>query len=338
MIDANALFAEADRVFAGQSPGTLSHINLCIAGHAIHLRFATAALAQSLSRAFRHLQSSACGAPDLTLLAWRASTDTAPVPLPPGVLQTAAIFQEGTCRLHCDLATGRIAAFDPTRRLGLLRFADRIHLAPDELASPFLVIFHWWAGGMNFQLVHGAAVATGGGAVLLAGRGGSGKSTTALACIGSSLRYLADDYCLLAPSPAPQVHSLFSTGKADARSLSLLPRLAPAFEPPIPCAGSKSVIYLAEHEPAALMSSAALKAIVVPSIGTGASCNAHPISGMQALRALAPSTVLQLAGNRAQSLARIATSLRGLPCWKLELGADPAAAQGALQAIIDQEP
>ena len=46
--------------------------------------------------------------------------------------------------------------------------------------APFRTILTWWAADHRLALVHAAAVATGDGAVVLAGTSGAGKSTTAL--------------------------------------------------------------------------------------------------------------------------------------------------------------
>ena len=78
-------------------------------------------------------------------------------------------------------------------------------------------------------MVHAAAVGDESGGVLLVGRGGSGKSTTALSCLGTQVGYLADDYCLVEMVEGPRVHSLYTSGKANRGSIARLPRLRAAF-------------------------------------------------------------------------------------------------------------
>ena len=63
--------------------------------------------------------------------------------------------------------------------------------------------------------------------MLLAGKGGSGKSTTALVCLHSSLVYAGDDYCLLATDDGPYVFSLYSTGKLNPDDVYRFSDLAP---------------------------------------------------------------------------------------------------------------
>ena len=122
---------------------------------------------------------------------------------------------------------------------------------------------HWWSAGLGLQLVHGAAVGTEAGGVLLIGRSGAGKSTQALACVGSSLGYAADDYCLVEIGPAVRGHSLYGSGKANAASIAMLPHLAEAFRAsPIDFQG-KSIIFIAEHAPEAILRCFPLRAIVL---------------------------------------------------------------------------
>src|SRR5262249_11008520 len=93
-------------------------------------------------------------------------------------------------------------------------------------ASPLRCLLHWWAQSRGCQLVHAAAVGDERGAVLITGKSGIGKSTTALACLEQGLSYLGDDLVLLQLDPAPWVHSLYATAKVHRHQLARLPRLA----------------------------------------------------------------------------------------------------------------
>ena len=65
-----------------------------------------------------------------------------------------------------------------------------------ERAAPFRWLFDNLAARRGMSTLHAAAVGRDGNGVLLAGRGGAGKSTLALACVGSGFDYVSDDYCL----------------------------------------------------------------------------------------------------------------------------------------------
>ena len=66
----------------------------------------------------------------------------------------------------------------------------------------------------------------GGRGVLIPGRGGSGKSSTSLACLLGGMDFISDDYLALALDPEPRVYRLYSTAKLDPRDLDLYPELA----------------------------------------------------------------------------------------------------------------
>jgi len=55
------------------------------------------------------------------------------------------------------------------------------------------------------------------------------------------------------------------------------------------------------------------------------------------MRALAPSTVLQMPGYRAAGLSRLAGVVRDLPAWELTLGPVPAAAADLIAELLDGE-
>jgi hypothetical protein len=85
-----------------------------------------------------------------------------------------------------------------------------------EIVSPFRPLLHCWFRSQGIQLLHAAAVGTQEGGLLLAGRGGSGKSTTALACLNSSLRYLSDDFCTIGQQDGVySAFGLYATAKLE---------------------------------------------------------------------------------------------------------------------------
>jgi hypothetical protein len=339
MIDPALAFAMAEQAFqsANARPGPEAYFR--IAGKVMALKFADVALAAKLLPAFAHLEALEQTPADLTICCWDDFSSGVEMPEWTGEAGVYGLqYIDGPVRMAWEIEQRSLQAYDPSRRLALFHASNVSELASWEQGAPFRQILHWWSAGLGLQLVHGAAVGTEAGGVLLIGRSGAGKSTQALACVGSPLGYAADDYCLLEIGPAPRVHSLYGSGKADAASIAMLPRLAEAFRAsPIDQQG-KSIIFIAEHAPEAMLRSFPLRAIVLPEIISGSSCRAEVLSTGEALRAVAPSTLLQLPGDRAQSLARLSSLVRRLPCWRLYVGDNPRAAQPLLEAIIAREP
>src|SRR2546429_207421 len=66
------------------------------------------------------------------------------------------------------------------------------------------------------------------GAVLLAGAGGAGKTTTTVACLLDGLQFVGDNYVLLSQEAAPTVHGIYHNVKLRPGTLELLPELASA--------------------------------------------------------------------------------------------------------------
>ena len=121
---------------------------------------------------------------------------------------------------------GSVNAMDRETRQAFFWVPTHQHVPMWVLASPLRSILHWWMELNGRQLVHAAAVGWGGRGALIPGRSGSGKSSTALACLLAGMDFVSDDYLALAVDPEPRAYRLYSTAKLDPRSLLLHPELA----------------------------------------------------------------------------------------------------------------
>jgi hypothetical protein len=253
------------------------------------------------------------------------------VPFPTG---DAGLFHwEGPPRIAWEPAAGGLAAYDPAQQVALWRTPDLVRTPAWEQAGPLRRILHWWSSAWGGQLVHAAAVGDETGAVLLVGRGGSGKSTTALSCLGTQLGYLADDYCLVDLTEGPRVHSLYASGKANRGSIARLPRLQPAFAESTLWEESKQILFLEPGTGWNVVLSAPLRAIVLPRIVPTGPASLAPTTQGETLRALAPSTLFQMPGERGPALRRLTTLVQQLPCWSLRVGPDPDEAVPLLRQL-----
>lgn len=312
--------------------------HLDIAGREVRIRYDDLVLADALGRATRHLRHADPGSQDLTIDC-RIDPQTLrglPATLPLRGLPAAGTIHvdDGSTVLTWDAPDGPLFVYDRTRRHAWALFSSLTTLSW-ERATPFRRILHWWTADHGLQLVHAAAVGHATGGLLLVGRSGSGKSTTALACLEAGLGFAGDDCCLLAPGEPTQVHSLYLSGKADARAATLLPGLRQAFaDPPLTIDG-KAVLFADQIRPEGVCTGFPLRGIVVPRITRESRSRLSPIRPADALRALAPSTILQMPGNRGVGLKRLAAIVRHLPAWELALGSVPAAAAGTIQDLLD---
>lgn len=310
---------------------------LRIAGRSVLIRYGDQMLAELLTRSMRHLRDYAASAPDLSIDCWTVAAGLA-ASRPGGCPVRGLTYMErGTTHLTWDPPVGPLVIYDRERHRAWIRFGPVDSILNWEVARPFRKILHWWAADCHLQYVHAAAVGSAQGGLLLAGRSGSGKSTTALACLASGMAYAGDDYCLVEPGGTPYVHGLYLSGLGNQQTAELIPALRNALlsGPRLPDDGSaKHLIYADDISPSSVTTGFPLRAIVVPQITGGATSQLLPISPFEALRALAPSTVLQLPGKRGSGLARIADLVRNVPSWKLNLGRDPATAVDLLNNLI----
>lgn len=315
--------------------------HLQIAGVHLRVRLAGQALTDSLLPALSRCRMDgveATDAPAATFHAWESRTSGIPAPRPPwsidDYLPRDEIRGSGADGIDVSyaLATRILSVWDRSPSRGVFWVDDAAALPTWEPNAPFRNLLHWALADRGLVLAHAAVVGTPAGGVLLAGRGGAGKSTTSLVCVDAGWRYVSDDYCVLATEGPPTAHALYGIGKLSPGMLERLPGLAPAAM--YQRDDGKVVLDLSVGRPEQLTSSLPLRAVVVPRIGTatGRLTRLPPSAGA---RALAPSTLFQLPGARPGTLGAIAAAIGGLPVYGLEVGPDLPAIPAALLPAID---
>lgn len=307
---------------------------LVIAERPVLVRFGSLPLAELLARSMRHLRQPFPGPADLVIDCWTGEAGMeadAPGGWGDGGL---SYLERESIHLTWEPPGGPLVIYDRDRRHAWMRFGPLDSIMNWEVATPFRKIMHWWAADRSLQLIHAAAVGDARGGVLLVGRSGSGKSTTALACLAAGLGYAGDDYCLVRPGTPPRVHGLYLSGKSHARTADLLPGLRERLLSAQRIDEGKSIVFADEIAPSSVALGFPLVAVVVPRITGGDRSRLEPISAAESLRALAPSTVLQMPGKRAAGLARLADLVRSVPSWRLFLGKDPGTAVDVLADLL----
>jgi hypothetical protein len=122
---------------------------------------------------------------------------------------------DGVVVVH-EEGSGAVTVVDRQAQNLLYRVPSAKQLPWWERAAPLRPAFFWALTGPGRHLVHAGAVGDPErGGTLLAGAGGSGKTTLALAALVSGLRYVADDYLLLETDPSPVAWNVYSTAKLD---------------------------------------------------------------------------------------------------------------------------
>lgn len=307
------------------------------------VRFGSPALADYVGAVFAHLPIAPPDGrkPDFTIDAWDEANCHVPAPVSPwGTADYddhGELRQSGwppTLRARFNVHSGVLSMVDATRRAAIWWTRDATRLVEYERAAPFAILLHWWhlhcppPEGPPFLAVHAAAVGTrDGGGLLLVGRGGSGKSTTTLACLAAGFQSAGDDYCLLRPTtPRPTAVSLYSSAKMSDGMLARFPCFTPAVANPQRPPGEKVLLLLAKDFSSRCVPTLPLRAILLPRVQAGsAETRLVPASAAAALQALAPSTIFLFQRRRGEGavlLSQLADVTRRLPAFHLQLGAE----------------
>jgi hypothetical protein len=319
--------AVIDAALSARARETTHHLQ--VAGNRVRLCFSGPALEASLFPALRHLESSEERTGGLNVSVWTSSgaellLDHAPWPARDYWKNGKILSVRGkrgyvafdrqcaTISLH-DHKTGAASLWTPAA--DALPFWVR--------GAPLLKILNWWLADHKLMLCHAAAVGTPDSAVLVVGRGGSGKSTVAISSLRSPLRYIGDDYVVVRGGDVPRVYSIYNSGKlAPGHMRRCFPGLVDHAHRSSHADCDKNLLFLADSHPQKLLSQASLKAIFVPRISGQAQPVIEEISSAEALRAIGPSTVFQLPGNKREKFAMLSRFTQQLPTYQICLSKD----------------
>jgi hypothetical protein len=305
-----------------------STFQFVLAGSVVRVHAETARLQEHLVGALEHRVASAAEEPpDLTILAW----ETQPTPLtwapaewnvPDRWALREPVRASGKDGMfYFDPIGGTVTLYDSGRCLGGAWFSNGAKVPLWTVAAPFLRLLDAWFTDRGKMLCHGAAIAKHGGAALLVGPGGAGKSTLALRALDASFGYLGDDYVLLDPAaPRPVVHSVYSSGKLLGGDVDGgIPSHATVFRKP----DEQTDKALLRIGASSMLESAPLLAVIEPCIGENERPRMEPISAAETLRTVLPAALRQLPGEEQKKLS-IITRVVTVPCFRLHLTRDHA--------------
>jgi len=301
----------------------------------LSLIFASPSLKEKITPAFNHLKLNQNPTADLTVYLW----DTTEQKLP--TLDWHSINRNGYHGHYEDSIYFHY--FDDINALSVLNAKkNKAHYIVRNVqklpwwvsGSPLQVILHAWLREKGLQLTHTAAVANEQGAVLLTGKGGSGKSTATLSCLTEGLYYLSEDYCILAPGKSPQVFSLYQSAKWTSHTRKLFPHYDQFIANPDTANKEKALIYYQDIFPLQIKTSAPIRAIVSLKIE-----DTHlPVLEKQdlpsSLKSLIMSTLIQLPFSHCRTISLLKDVTAQIPCYQLTLGKDLKENTRRIQEIL----
>lgn len=309
---------------AAQQVGETIDRHFLIDDQTLCLRFAGPALVSQLTPALAHLAAEPTAYPDLTIYLWDStSTQTKKPPFPPSMpMPRGDIPGYMNERIVTHIGADLFSALDRQRGLAIYWCAAADQLPLYERGAPLRSILHWWFQSLEIQMVHAGAVGNHNGAVLLAGKGGSGKSTTCLSCLDSDLLYISDDYSLIGLNPKPFVHTIYNTAKLRPENLHRLPGLQQKIENAGHLNSEKALFFLHQHYPEKLARRQPIKAILLPHVSGELNTKLKPANSIASLGALLLSTMHQLAGSDQKTIKIIKDLVSQVPTYHLHLGTD----------------
>jgi hypothetical protein len=320
------IFGDAFQRAAAAAGGVRSD-TILLGGHRLRFEFAGPGLVSRLGAPFQHLRVPD-GPSDITVRAWDTETTGLELPkeLPsPGTVYAQslpAMSDEGSRRWTYFRPDPGLTVFDSPAQAGIYWVPAASCLTYGDVAGGFRAIIAWAMAERGMQFLHSAAVGYEGRAALVVGASGSGKSSTALACLLEGLEYLGDDHCLLELGATPTVHSVYAAAKLHDAQLQRFPELDACVVNRDRVAPEKGVAILYPDFASLLPVSRPLAAVLVPRITGGSRSSIAPLRPASALAALAPSTLLQMASADRSGLGAMARLVKTVPCFSLELGTE----------------
>lgn len=318
--------------------GARTHV-IEVAETRVRLVFAGPTLEALLLPALEHLLVDGELA-DLTLHCWDSDStgiEMAPPPCPRSCFTDRGDiwgFRSRSVRSAFHWSEFSLNLLDTRMRHGVYWVRSAAHLPYWAKASPLRTLLHWWMRENDAHLVHAAAIGGPQGALLITGKGGVGKSTSALACVEAGMHYVADDYLVIKLEPEPRAYTLYNTAKLDARqldrfaSLRKLVTLSPMAE------GDKAVISLRPARNAQLARWLPLRAIATPCFGDGDRTEFRPISASALQAAAAFTTMSQLPHAGSDTLDFVGRLVGQVPGFRMHLGSAVAQVPDAVQTLL----
>jgi hypothetical protein len=310
---------------AAEARGEIRH-TFRIADLSVRLRFAGPSLVGLIVPAFAHVREEIDGHCDLDVRLWDTASTAIEMPPPP-------------CNRRNFTNRGEIWGFNSRRYLSAFHYGEfsvqTMDVETNEAvfwvrdasrlpfwvnASPLRSILHWRLSQAGMQLVHAAVIGTDEGAVVIPGRGGSGKSTTALLSLRKGLRYVSDDYAALSLDPEPRAYSLYCTAKLELDSIQRFSELASHDDVRRSAGYEKAVVFLHPRFEAQVARSLPIRAIALPRIDGRVQTSLGEIDALTVEQAASFTTISHLphAGQATiEFMKRLSTEI---PRVALELG------------------
>ncbi|HKT15511.1 MAG TPA: glycosyltransferase family A protein [Allosphingosinicella sp.] len=330
--------AALERTLQAESRAGTIEQDIALLGETIRLRFAGQACHDAFMPALAHLAVARVAEPGSLLHIW--DTDQSGVAMAPAPCPGSAFTYRGDIwtmlsrRVRSAFQGGEasLSLLDVETNEGIYWTRSARDLPYWTKAAPLRAILNWWIVARGGQFLHGAAFGNADGGLLLTGKGGVGKSTTALQCLAAGFDYAGDDYVAVTGGEAPAAHSIYCTAKVNPSSID---RFA-AFKPRLLRSSTeeKAVAYLFPEWRDRIVRSLPIKAVLTPEIRNMATSTIEATPRQRLLDAASFTTIAMLPHSGQDTIRFVERLLDRRPGYVLGLGSDPGDLTAALTAFL----
>lgn len=335
-----SVYRSTDAVF--NSNPRIEIRRLSVSGMTIECRFAGVALIPAVIPALKHLiEDSRKGIPTYRIDIWDSESTHMEFPVAPCGIDDISVRGElpGFISARFEAAffthARMLTLIDHDRKHGIVCLASRSNIPAFELACPLRGILSWILRRNGSAMVHAASVGTRDGFVLIGGKSGAGKSSTALRALVGGLFYMGDDICAIScRNNIPTVHGIYSSGKTVRSDLKSFPSLAGSVHSHFEDSYEKEVYFFHDRFRSQLPKSGEIKAVIIPHQDPSLAIGFQRMSIARALSVICSSTknLLPDAGN--ETFHVLSAILHRSPCFRFDLGDDPSLIADALFDFI----
>jgi hypothetical protein len=221
-----------------------------------------------------------------------------------------------------------LCLYDRDAGEALLTVADATDVPSWVDRAPLRAILTWWTSDLGAAFLHASAVGDEGGAVVFAGASGTGKSTTAMACLADGMGFIGDDACVVRLDDEPMVFTVYGRAKLERDALARLPALG---DLALDLTADPVVLDATPH----VVHRAPLRSVLLPCLAGAERSRLTRVSPTDARRLLVHGSLLEGGGAGGAALGAITRLAARVPCYRLDLGPDLPEVVATVRGVLE---
>jgi len=206
-----------------------------------------------------------------------------------------------------------------------------------EFGSPLRHFIHWACLKSDIAMIHGAVIGLDQRGIMLTGAGGSGKSTMTAAAISRGWQTTGDDFVLVSMPPQLTSFPIFDVMKLTGMAEDMFADQVAMATNRNRKKGEKALIPVSGAAGTNFVSSLPIEAVFSLQLTGAETSHIETLSKVDAVAALAPSTMNILRTAMPETLKHCSLLARALPTYKLLVGTNPLEGLSVLQAFLQQQ-